>query len=100
MTRESDRVHRPCPPAAWLRALIAAVTVVGAAGATTGCGSGGTELMPTPNVYASGARDPFPDVPPDLRNNRVDVLYLTDRQPEEPTPAGAAYGFKRSRSIA
>src|SRR5687767_2127294 len=59
-----------CRPAGVLLALWLTAAVAG-------CG-GAPQLMPTPNVYASGARDPFPDVPPDLRNNRADVLYLTD----------------------
>jgi hypothetical protein len=40
-----------------------------------------TLLMPTPNLYAKDGRDPFPDVPAELRNNKVELLYLTDRAP-------------------
>jgi esterase/lipase superfamily enzyme len=65
-----------------------------------GCSST-PKLMPTPNLYADGLRDPFPDVPPELQNNKVEVLYLTDRKPEkESTPDHVIYGFGRSRSIA
>lgn len=56
--------------------------------------------MPTPNVYAQGLRDPLDDVPPELRSNRVEVLYLTDRARENDTARGAAYGISRSRSVA
>jgi esterase/lipase superfamily enzyme len=57
--------------------------------------------MPTPNVYASGRREPFPDVPPELRNNHAEVLYITDRAPEPgSTPGNPKYGYKRSRSVA
>jgi esterase/lipase superfamily enzyme len=67
----------------------------------TGCGGGPPQLMPTPNIYASGERDPFPDVPPALRNNRAEVLYITDRALEDgSTPDKPTYGFKRSRSVA
>lgn len=69
--------------------------------AAAGCGSGGTQLMPTPNVYASGERDPFPDVPPALQNNHAQVFYITDRALEsESTPDRPVYGYKRSRSVA
>ncbi|HEY7090665.1 MAG TPA: alpha/beta hydrolase [Tepidisphaeraceae bacterium] len=64
-----------------------------------GCESG-TQLMPTPNLYTQSGVDPFPDVPPALQNNRVEVLYLTDRKPEKPEPGNPHYGFERSRSVA
>src|SRR3954467_9402436 len=65
-----------------------------------GCG-GTTQLMPTPNLYAKDGRDPFPDVPAELKNNKVEVLYLTDRVPEkDSTPDNRSYGYKRSRSVA
>jgi esterase/lipase superfamily enzyme len=57
--------------------------------------------MPTPNLYATGGLDPFPDLPPALQNNKVEVLYLTDRAPTEGwTPEAPGYGHKRSRSVA
>src|SRR4051812_21985537 len=65
----------------------------------SGCGSAPT-LMPTPNLYADGIVDPFIDVDPSLRNNKVEVLYLTDRQPENDSPDKREYGYKRSRSLA
>jgi esterase/lipase superfamily enzyme len=65
-----------------------------------GCG-GKPQLMPTPNVYAGGGSAPFADVPPALQSNTVEVLYLTDRAPEEgSTPQQPNYGHKRSRSVA
>jgi esterase/lipase superfamily enzyme len=64
-----------------------------------GCGST-VPLMPTPNIYAYGLRDPFPDVPPEFQNNKVDVLYLTDRKAEGGTPEHPIYGYQRSRSVA
>jgi esterase/lipase superfamily enzyme len=67
---------------------------------STGCAKP-PQLMPTPNLYTSGELDPFPDVPPVLRNNKVDVLYITDRAME---PGGSAqapkYGYGRSRAVA
>jgi esterase/lipase superfamily enzyme len=65
-----------------------------------GC-SGKEEMMPTPNLYSMGLREPFTDVPPELQNNKVEVIYLTDRKPEpDSTPDKARYGFGRSRSLA
>jgi esterase/lipase superfamily enzyme len=61
------------------------------------------DLMPTPNLYVRGDFDPFADVPPGLRSNGVDVIYVTDRKPEEdlPDPHDAPqYGYERSRSTA
>jgi esterase/lipase superfamily enzyme len=56
--------------------------------------------MPTPNLYAGAGVNPFVEVPPELQNNHVDVIYLTDRGPEGAQGANAAYGFRRSRSVA
>ena len=65
-----------------------------------GCG-GKPQLMPTPNLYAKAGRDPFPDVPAELRTNKVDVLYLTDRKPlKDSTPENRSYGYGRSRRVA
>lgn len=87
--------------------------------AVGGCGR---YLMPTPNLYANGCEDPFDEVPVALRNNCLEVLYVTDRQiagntaeersvtlaGEDATPARTCgsicehprYGFGRSRSMA
>lgn len=67
---------------------------------TAGCAEK-PQLMPTPNVYADGIRDPLPDVPEVYQTNTVDVLYLTDRKPEkDSTRDHMKYGFERSRSLA
>jgi esterase/lipase superfamily enzyme len=66
--------------------------------AVSGC-SNAVELMPTPNLYANGYVEPFPNVPAEFQNNRVDVLYLTDRLPEA-KDAESPYGYGRSRSVA
>ncbi|MGB7159530.1 MAG: alpha/beta hydrolase [Tepidisphaeraceae bacterium] len=79
--------------------VVLAMMVFGAAGA--GCGGGPPQLMPTPNLYANGDVDPFPDVPPSRQNNRAEVLYVTDRALEkDSTPEKPIYGHKRSRSVA
>jgi esterase/lipase superfamily enzyme len=57
-------------------------------------------LMPTPNLYARTADNPFGTVPPVFRTNTVDLLYLTDRAPEGDPAQDPQYGFKRSLSLA
>ncbi len=57
-------------------------------------------LMPTPNLYAWGNFDPFENIPPSLQNNRVEVLYVTDRAPLNTTSDQVTYGYGRSRSAA
>lgn len=47
-----------------------------------------------------GDADPFPSVPKELQNNHVDVLYFTDRAPQEKKGSTNPYGYKRSRSVA
>jgi len=57
-------------------------------------------LMPTPNLYARTPDNPFADVPPALRTNTVDVLYVTDREPEGDPAKDPQYGSRRSKSLA
>ena len=80
---------------AWLLMLV----VAPALSVLCGCG-GGTKLMPTPNLYSRSQADPFADVAQPLQNNKVEVLYLTDREPEKSKPEYREYGYKRSRSVA
>jgi hypothetical protein len=46
-----------------------------------GCATG-HPLMPTPNLYDRSSGYPESEVSPAVRNNRVDLLYATDRAPE------------------
>jgi esterase/lipase superfamily enzyme len=65
-----------------------------------GCGSS-PALMPTPSIYTIPGFDPFASVPPAQRSNKVEMLYVTDREPEEgSTPENRRYGYGRSRSKA
>lgn len=80
-----------------MRRLLAGILVAGLI-LLTGCGR--RELIQTPNLYANGRIDPFKDCPPSARNNRVDVLYATDRLPVESKGAGQEYGYLRSPSLA
>jgi esterase/lipase superfamily enzyme len=77
----------------WVGCIFVFVLLVG------GC-SNDYYLMPTPNLYTRGDVEPFPNVPPELQNNHVEVLYLTDRKQEKPSPEGPTYGYNRSRSVA
>jgi len=57
-------------------------------------------LMPTPNLYLDHEENPFADVPPKLQNNKVDILYVTDRAPITPKNGSVRYGHRRSNSMA
>jgi len=74
-------------------AVVVSVSLVWAAGCQT-------QLMPTPNLYVRSADDPFADVPVELRSNRVEVLYGTDRAANPGKDGKLQYGYGRSRSLA
>jgi esterase/lipase superfamily enzyme len=58
-----------------------------------------TQLMPTPNIYASGKYSLFADLAPELQTSTVDLLYVTDRAPRLEN-GSLRYGYERSRSLA
>jgi esterase/lipase superfamily enzyme len=58
------------------------------------------ELMPTPNLYLQSKDNPFGAVPQSLQNNRVEVIYATDRAPTQDKKGGLHYGYERSKSLA
>ncbi len=62
--------------------------------------SGSRELMPTPLIHSEAAADPFASVPKGLRTDTVDVLYVTDREPERDDEDRLEYGHGRSESLA
>ena len=64
-----------------------------------GCDSA-RPLMPTPNLYTHGDIDPFAGLPEELRKNRAEILYFTDRAREPDAEGKPPYGYKRSRSMA
>ena len=68
----------------------------------TGCAGPalGPTLMPTPNLYARTPDNPFPDVPPAFRTSTVEVVYVTDREPEGDPAKDPKYGSRRSKSLA
>jgi esterase/lipase superfamily enzyme len=83
-----------CKRPAYPARFIAALFVLGLVG---GCQH---QLMPTPNLYSYAHDDAFDHVPPNYRNNEVDVLYVTDRLPDGDTKTGPKYGYGRSHSLA
>jgi esterase/lipase superfamily enzyme len=78
-----------------IRTNIALVFVVFA---LAGCSST-PKLMPTPNIYLGDGGYPESRVPEDLRSNKVDVLFVTDRKPETSADGALVYGTGRSASL-
>lgn len=58
------------------------------------------KLMPTPNLYGSGAAPLFTELAPEFETPTVDVLYVTDRTPSNDGVSGVRYGHDRSPSVA
>jgi len=65
-----------------------------------GCGGGGRQLMPTPNLHIGGDKNPFADVPKAFRSSTVDVMYVTDRKRGIDEYGSIRYGKERSHSLA
>ena len=57
-------------------------------------------LMQTPNVFADLDGYPANEIPERLRNNRVELLYVTDRTMDTSQDGEAFYGAGRSTSSA
>ena len=55
--------------------------------------------MPTPNIYTDGGSYPESSVPPGLKSNEVDLLFVTDRAPETTADGTLKYGTGRSASL-
>jgi esterase/lipase superfamily enzyme len=75
--------------------VVLLLTVIALAGCATS-----RSLMPTPNLYASGRQKPFTKISPELKTNRVELFYVTDRKPEKDKNGRLVYGYGRSNSIA
>ena len=78
-----------------LRGLVVVLLVSVVAGCATY-----RPMMATPSVYVDQNWPPFADVPTSLRTPDVDVMYATDRKPEEDESSHVPYGFRRSASLA
>jgi esterase/lipase superfamily enzyme len=64
----------------------------------SGCSST-QKLMPTPNIYSNGGGYPESSVAQELKSNKVDVLFVTDRKPDIDADGALAYGTGRSASL-
>ena len=81
-----------------VRAAIACLLAALVLASQAGCERG---FMATPNLYRHHPEaDPFDAVPPALRSNAVEVLYVTDRVPEDAPEHRTTYGFSRSPTLA
>jgi esterase/lipase superfamily enzyme len=68
--------------------------------ALIGCSSG-PKLPKTPNLYLQAEVDPLDRVPADRRTTEVDILYATDRMPNDSTSLSKRYyDERRSDSLA
>ena len=57
------------------------------------------KLMPTPYLYATAHQPLFEDLRPELQGTQIDVLYVTDRVPEDDGAGSRRYGYERSTSV-
>lgn len=63
-----------------------------------GC-SATSKLMPTPNIYTNAGSYPDWSVPHGLKSNEIDLLFVTDRDPETSADGKLEYGTGRSASL-
>lgn len=83
-----------------VRAIVI-IGLIGALSGLAGCASPHRLLMPTPQLYSEPASIAlFDETPEERQRSEVDLLYITDRQPETGSRSGLPYGQQRSRSIA
>ena len=57
-------------------------------------------MMPTPNVYLKPDYDVFSTLNPSLKTTDLDMLFITDRAPEQDDEGNLVYGYDRSGSLA
>lgn len=94
-TRQSSALYRKVKRTIPIRTCIALVFIIPV---LVGC-STTQKLMPTPNIYLHGDRYPESTVPRDLKSNKIELLFVTDRQPETLPDGSLAYGNTRSASL-
>lgn len=82
----------PCKNRDRSRRIVGALTIL----FVGGCGP---KLMPTPNIYVGSTKDCLDDVPEPFRSNKVELLYVTDRNPVKAGDGRLSYGVERSNSI-
>ena len=65
--------------------------------ALTGCAA---KMMPVPNLYAVARQPLFGALASEVADAHLEVLYVTDRAPEEGESGALQYGYERSASVA
>jgi esterase/lipase superfamily enzyme len=55
--------------------------------------------MPTPNIYANEKSYPEWSIPHELKNSKIDLLYVTDRKPLTTSNDTVEYGAERSELV-
>lgn len=88
----------PVPIRVPVAASLLRLAVCLAALALAGCGH--LNLMKTPNLYLAAEKDPFAEVPEELRTPYMDVVFATDRFPEqERSNDPVTFGAERSSHL-
>ena len=57
-------------------------------------------MMPTPRIYEQPEQELFKDLPPPLQGREIELVYVTDREPETDQNGNLQYGYGRSGSAA
>ncbi len=96
---ESGRMMELGKSTMWRLTSFRGALIVLLASLVAGCATG-RPLMPTPGIYTDQKGSYFTDVPASLRTPEVDIMFATDRQPEEDESGQLRYGFQRSESMA
>ncbi len=80
--------------------LIKVAAFVMAAALLAGCATKERLLMPTPTLYASPGGPPVYAAAPGKRlDPNVDLLFITDREPEKDSVSGLPFGGQRGKQI-
>ena len=58
------------------------------------------QLMPTPNLYTDETVILFEELPEEYASTLVELIYVTDREPETDEAGNLRYGYGRSNSLA
>ncbi len=81
-----------------IRRVLGTIALVVAAAALPACQR---TLAPSPNLYTQSDVNPFENVVPEYQNNKVEVIFATDRVPEVESESGRLkYTWHRSPSLA
>lgn len=95
MVKEATTRHGSPAYHCWFLPAVLFIMVLVVAGCSTQ-----RKLIPTPNLYTIADQPLFENLAPELQTNQIDLLYVTDRNPEKDSSGQLNYGFKRSSSLA